>query len=47
VDNGRFDVGIEYIYYRRNVDGGAIITGPGLGGYGVEQRIQVTGIARF
>jgi hypothetical protein len=47
VDNGRFDVGIEYIYYRRNVDGGAVINGPGLGGYGVEQRVQITGIARF
>jgi hypothetical protein len=47
VDNGRFDVGVEYIYYRRNVDGGAVATGTGLGGYGIEQRIQVTGIARF
>jgi hypothetical protein len=47
IDNGRFDVGVEYIYYRRDVEGGAAATGPGLGGYGVEQRVQFTGIARF
>jgi len=51
VDTGRVDVGLEYQYYRRNAEGGAAAMNSAgsnqLGGYGIQQRIQLSMIARF
>ena len=47
VSNGWLDVGLEYIYYRRDLQGGSLASSPSQGGYGIEQRIQASAIARF
>jgi hypothetical protein len=47
INHGWLDVGLEYIYYRRNLQGGALAAPTGQGGYGIEQRIQASAIARF
>ncbi|WP_198371032.1 porin [Roseomonas rosulenta] len=45
--NGWLDVGIEYIYFRRDLQGGAAAAGAGQYGHGIEQRLQTSLIARF
>lgn len=47
IGNGWLDVGLEYIYFRRDLEGGAAAAPAGQGGYGIEQRIQASAIARF
>ncbi|WP_170985178.1 DcaP family trimeric outer membrane transporter [Roseomonas sp. AR75] len=47
ISNGWLDVGIEYIYFRRDLQDGSIAAPVGQGGYGIEQRIQASAIARF
>lgn len=52
ISNGNLDVGIEYQYYRRDLQGGAgfanTTAAPNvLGGYGIQQRIQASLIGRF
>jgi hypothetical protein len=47
ISNGWLDVGLEYIYYRRDLQGGALASPVDQGGYGIEQRIQASAIARF
>ncbi|WP_237215343.1 DcaP family trimeric outer membrane transporter, partial [Falsiroseomonas oryziterrae] len=47
IGHGWLDVGLEYIYYRRDLQGGASASSPSQGGYGIEQRIQASAIARF
>ena len=47
ISNGWLDVGLEYIYFRRDLQGGAQASSPAQGGYGIEQRIQASAIARF
>ncbi|MGG5823160.1 porin [Falsiroseomonas sp. HW251] len=51
ITTGSIDVGIEYQYYRRDMQGGAIAanapSGGTIGGYGIEQRIQMSLIGRF
>jgi hypothetical protein len=47
VSTGWLDVGLEYIFYRRDLEGGATSAGPGQLGHGIEQRIQAAMIARF
>ncbi len=47
VSNGWLDVGIEYIFFRRGIEGGAAAAGGGQLGHGIEQRLQTSLIARF
>ncbi|WP_270935082.1 DcaP family trimeric outer membrane transporter, partial [Falsiroseomonas oryzae] len=47
IGNGWLDVGVEYIYFRRDLEGGATAAPTGQGGYGIEQRVQASAIARF
>ena len=47
IGNGWLDVGVEYIYFRRDLQGGSIAAPVGQGGHGIEQRIQASAIARF
>ncbi|WP_431282501.1 DcaP family trimeric outer membrane transporter [Humitalea sp. 24SJ18S-53] len=47
LSNGSLDLGIEYIYYRRDLQGGSTAAGAGQFGQGIEQRIQAAAIARF
>jgi hypothetical protein len=47
ISHGWLDVGLEYIYYRRDLQGGALASSASQGGYGIEQRIQASAIARF
>jgi len=47
VNTGWLDVGLEYIYARRDVFGGAAATGPAGLGYGVTNRIVVGATGRF
>nr|WP_282572226.1 porin [Roseomonas acroporae] len=44
---GAVDVGVEYIFNRRDVAGGASMTGAAGLGHGINSRIQATAIARF
>ncbi|WP_237216447.1 DcaP family trimeric outer membrane transporter, partial [Falsiroseomonas oryziterrae] len=46
VDAGWLDIGVEYIYFRRDLEGGATAGGDA-GGRGIEQRLQASAIARF
>lgn len=46
VDTGWLDVGLEYIYSKRNVFGGALATAPAQG-YGVANRFTAAAIVRF
>ncbi len=45
--NGWLDVGVEYIFFRRDIQGGSAAAGGGLSGYGIENRVQASLIARF
>jgi hypothetical protein len=47
VDTGWLDIGLEYIYSRRDVFGGAAATIPAGNGYGVGSRILGAAIGRF
>ena len=47
VTNGWLDVGVEYIFFRRDIEGGAAAAGNGQYGHGIEHRIQTSLIARF
>ncbi|NKE17815.1 porin [Neoroseomonas oryzicola] len=47
VTNGWLDVGVEYIFFRRDIQGGAAAAGVGQYGHGIEQRLQTSLIARF
>jgi hypothetical protein len=47
VDTGWLDIGLEYVYSRRNVLGGSVATGPAGSGYGVANRVLAAGIGRF
>ncbi|PWS35205.1 hypothetical protein DFH01_23155 [Falsiroseomonas bella] len=47
IGNGWLDVGVEYIYFRRDLQDGAIASPVGQGGHGIEQRIQASAIVRF
>ncbi|MBX9776794.1 MAG: porin [Xanthobacteraceae bacterium] len=47
VNTGWLDVGLEYVYTRRDVFGGAPATAAAGAGYGVANRILAAGIGRF
>ncbi len=47
VSNGWLDVGVEYIFFRRDIEGGASAAGQGQYGHGIEHRLQTSLIARF
>ena len=47
VDTGWLDVGLEYVYTRRAVFGGAAATGAAGAGSGVANRVLAAGISRF
>jgi len=47
VDTGWLDVGLEYMYTRRDVFGGSPATAAAGAGYGVANRFVAAGIARF
>jgi hypothetical protein len=47
VDTGWLDFGLEYVYTRRDVFGGAVATGPAGAGYGVANRLVGAAIGRF
>jgi len=47
VNTGWLDVGLEYVYTRRDVFGGAIATAAAGNGYGVANRILAAGVGRF
>ncbi|MCO5129815.1 MAG: porin [Xanthobacteraceae bacterium] len=47
VDTGWLDAGIEYIYTKRDVFGGAAATGAAGAGYGVANRFMAAAIVRF
>ena len=44
---GWLDLGIEYLFTRRDIYGGSIATGPAGDGYGIANRILFAAIARF
>jgi hypothetical protein len=44
---GWLDVGLEFIYNRRELFGGAATGGDAGGGFGEQKRVQASGIARF
>ncbi|MCU0886883.1 MAG: porin [Rubritepida sp.] len=45
--SGWLDVGIEYLYTRRDLFGGTVAAGPGVKGYGIANRVLVGVVARF
>ncbi|MBP0463703.1 porin [Roseomonas sp. PWR1] len=47
LSNGWLDVGVEYIFFRRDIEGGAAAAGGALSGHGIEHRVQTSLIARF
>jgi hypothetical protein len=47
VGHGWLDLGVEYIHFRRDLEGGAAAAPAGQGGHGIEQRIQASAIVRF
>lgn len=44
---GWFDMGLEYVWSRRELEGGAAAAGPGVQGNGEANRIVAFGVARF
>jgi hypothetical protein len=46
-NSGWLDVGIEYLYTRRDLFGGTVAAGPGVKGYGIANRFLLGVIARF
>jgi len=44
---GWFDIGLEYVWSRRELEGGAAAAGPGVEGTGTANRIVGFAVARF
>ncbi|MBX9698505.1 MAG: porin, partial [Acetobacteraceae bacterium] len=47
VNTGWLDLGLEYLFTRRDIYGGAAATGPGAVGHGIGNRILMGAVARF
>ncbi|TCZ64818.1 hypothetical protein [Roseicella aquatilis] len=47
VNTGWLDVGLEYLFTRRDIYGGSLATGPGTAGHGIANRLLFGVIARF
>lgn len=45
--SGWLDFGLEYVFTRRDIYGGAVAAGPGGVGHGIANRIMFAAIARF